>query len=410
MRSLATSRYTHAEVAAQLKADSAKYTARFDVLNSNNNKVGDIDGYVVEAFIEFDADREIKGSLDLTLLPVSNLADDLFNYRIKPWFGVVMPDGGTAEYAQGVYMWALPNRELVGLGSGGDTWTMTLPDLGWALDMSGPGINDFKIERGQKITGGIRRALQAAKFDVLRGIVPSEEVSLENLFWSRRRNVWTYKGAGGKRRIDSNIESETWRTIIEDLTDLLGYDELWFDHNGNPVAAPSVDVTRVRPDVVFESGPDGILLTPLTVEHQWENIANRVFARNKARNHEHMNVGRADANNIIPNHPFSQRKIGHYIDVEIDLRGNIGLPALNAAARRQLFRRMSSVEIVEATTLAWPVSQAYDIIGLRLDDDHTFATQRNFHETRWTLQMVSTGEGIGTMVRRLRRIMGTGEV
>lgn len=408
MRSLAAGGYTAAQVEAQLRAPACRYTARFEVLDADLRHAGDLQG-VYGASVDFDADREIKGALDLELIPDETLTGDLFRMRIKPWFGVVMPDGGIAEHPQGVYVWTTPDRELAGVGDA-ETWKVTLPDQGWVLEMSGPGVQPHRIDSGDRYTASIRQALNRAGFDDLVGVVASDEVTEEMMSWGRRRNIVFGIRPNGRWDVQVDTTPETWRTILGDLTDAIGYDDTWFDHNGLPRVAPAVDFASADPDVTYATEADGILLTPVPVTHELDRIANRVFARSKARRGNHMNVGVADLNDLMPDHPLAERNIRAYIDIDIDVPAGQGAAALEAQARRTLYRRLAAMETVATPSLAWPVHGAYDYVGVRFDGDRQLDTEGRFRESAWDLTMVTEGEGVGVMNHRLQRIVGTGRL
>lgn len=408
MRSLRTADYTAAEVEAQLRAPACQYTARFEVLDRHNHHAGDLDGVVYGATVAFESEDAIQGSLDLELLPDDQLADALFTLRLQPWFGVVMPDGGTAEYPQGVYVWTDPDREIHTAASGQDVWKVSLPDLGWVLEMGGPGTQAFRLDPGDAYTDGIRRALRRAGFDDVSGVVGSDDELVKRMLsWSRRRNIDFRVMPSGRWNVDTDTTPETWRTIIGDLTDALGYDHLWFDAVGQPRAAPHVDLATADPDVIYRSETDGILLTPIEVTHDLARAANRVFCAARARRGDFNHVGEADLNDILPDHPLAERNHGTYIDLDIDVPAAQARHGLDRQARRILFRRLGVLEEVSTPSLAWPVHEAYDLVGVQVEEDERFGTLTKFNEVSWDLTMRTEGEGVGTMNHRLRKIAQT---
>ena len=440
MRSLATDRYTAAEVETQLRASTAAYTSRFELLDTANGTVGDISESVVSATRTWDGTRPIKGSLQLAMIPDDDLADALFRYRVKPWFGLQMPDGGVAEYPQGVYLWSSPSRDLDGVSA--EMWDLTLGDLGHTLDLQGPGLTAFKVTRGSLLTDGIRRVLEAAGFADFSRLVPSTVVSADDLSFSMSRNM-VGRGTGGGRHFSFggglsqwranaptapdnaadggpqySTNVETWMSIIGALSDGLGYDDLWFDAVGLPVVAPAADLSTAAAQVTYDTGADAVLLPPVGLEPDLSQIANRVYARSKSRRpagqtqgtsgddttSAPLAVGVADANDLLPGHPLSEAVIGFYVDQVVTNDVTVGQEQLDAQARRNLYWRITSYETVDLSTLAWPVHDGYEQVAVRFAGDRQLDTPGLFLEDQHSLVIRADGKGTGTMKHRLRRI------
>lgn len=413
MRSLATSDYTAEQVEAVLRGPAAAYTSRFELLDRNNTIVGDISNLVVGATRTWDGSRPIKGSLALTLLADDDLADALFFYRVKPWFGVRMPDGGVAEYAQGVYLWSLPDRKLGGVDA--EEWEVTLGDLTHILDLEGPGVDPFQVARGSLLTDAIKRVLNNAGFTDTSGVVPSDSESADFLSWGMKRNV--RQVGGDPEQSKYSTTPETWLSIIGDLDDGLGYNEVWFDPDGLAICAPAPDLATASAAVTYATESDGIMLTPVESEHDLSEIANRVFARSKTRQPPGRNtgggggtstaapltVGVANANTVLPNHPLSEARIGFYVDAVVDNEVASTQADLDAQARRELQRRITGYEVVTTPSLAWPVHEGFELIGVRFDGDRDLDTERLFLEDQHSL-VLRADRGTGTMSHRLRRV------
>lgn len=413
MRSLATDQHTAEEVEAQLRSAAPVYRSRFELLDVNGDPVGDLTPYVVAASRTFDATRAIKGALDLELLPNDDLADALFRYRVKAWFGVRMGDGSFAEYAQGVYLWGLPDRELGGLDA--ETWQVTLGDLGHALDLTGPGLSPFQLARDVPLTNGIRNALLAGGFEDLSGVTSSEQTSTDALTWSIRRNSVTRPPAGGRggnqNRTQYNTTVTSWLTIINQLCDSLGYYDLWFDPDGLPVAEPAANLEAVTAEHTYETAADGIMVPPLQIERDPSNFANRVFARSKSNQPSGggtqdapLTVGVADANAVLPGHPLSEARIGFFVDFTVDNDAAATQQALDAQARKELLLRITSYERVVTPSLAWPVHEGYDLIGVRFDGDRDLGTARVYLEDQFSLVLLARDKAPGQMTHRLRHL------
>ena len=417
MRTLTTDAYTAAEVEAQLRSDNPVYQARFELLDRNLDVVDDISDYVLSATRTFDSTRAIKGSLALSMRPNDDLADALFRYRVKAWFGVRMGDGGFAEYPQGVYLWQQPDRDLDGVSA--ETWEVTLGDLSHVLDLTGPGLTPFQLTRGVELTTGIRNALLSAGFEDLSGVTPSEQTSTDTLTWSIRRNSVSRQTRTPRGRTTTQIKYNTtvttWQDIVNQLCDGLGYYDVWFDPDGLPIAEPAANLQTATAEHTYATADDGIMLVPVQIERDPADIANRVFARSKSTQpagggnaDAPLTVGVADANTILPGHPLSQAKIGLYVDLVVDNDVAATQQALDAQARKVLQERITSYERVTTPSLAWPAHEGYDLIGVTFDGDRDLDGGRLYLEDQFTLVLVAE-KGTGQMTHRLRHIADVDE-
>lgn len=422
MRKLAANGYTAAAVEDALRAQTGRYSTRYDLLDSDLSYVLDLTPYVESATVSVDTTRAIMGGLDLTLTPDSDLPSDLvsglWQYTVKVWWQVLMPDGGAAEFPLGVYVWGRPDRTVAGhrdrVSTGvEEQWSLTLGDLGHWLDLSGPGPGGFKVKPDDLVTDQIVRVLRRAGFRDMSGIRPSTHRAGSYYTWSIVRNTvaipWEKDAAHpfGISITSDSTTPETWRTVLTDLTESIGYDEVWFDGDGAPQAAPSRALQRAEPDALFDTKEDGITLA-FGVGHDWAHIANRVFCRTQRKSGDLM-YGMADANKLVPNHPLAQRQTGRYVDLALDVKVSPAVSALEARARSILLRRLSTFQIADLTTMVWPAAEPFDVVGVSYDGDPEFDTDvspagpKNFHVTGYSTALRTRGDDEGTTEWNLRR-------
>lgn len=429
MRDLASGRYTDTAIEAQLRSASAVQSCRFEILDPDLDKVADLEtgpGGIYDAAVEVNVDQTIKGSMDLRMLPVEDLRDRTFTRRLKAWFRVQMPDGGFAEWPMGVYLWGVPDRDLLGVGT--EEWSITLGDQSQILDLSGPGARGFTVHSGNGVTDAIKRCLRRAGFEDTSGVVDSDDEFDEAKTWvfstprTRARRLREFyeallgqnAGASAQARAvrfaieqklvplreqapDADNDRVSWLEIIEDCCDSIGYNSPWFDGDGRCRVEPHDNLTTAEPDHVLATDPDGLMLTAAT-SHELDRVKNRFMLKSEnARVQNRLAV--VDADDLMPNHPLCASKIGFHIDGhEID-RVAPSHAALVKRARKRLFEALSTYETVAVNTLAWPTHEAFDIVGLRWDDDPDYTTRQVFHQRRHTLDLFT-----GEMQRSLRRI------
>lgn len=415
MRTLATGTYTAEQVEAQLRSSAAVDTMTCDVLDRDLNVIGDLTQNITEAVVDLDVDRAVKGSLKLTVTPhdlpdIDDFPTAWFRYYVRPNWCLRMPDGGTATFPMGVFVWHPPDRDITGApatGGRGDDWTLTLGDRTHDLDMSGPGGAGFKAHPDELVTDVVRRVLVRNGIVDNDGISPSDERLGAFYTWSMTRDAVTTPARlspSGRRITTEDTEPETWLSIIDQLLDSIGYSSLWFDHDGLPRAQPASALDTTDPQVVYDTAADGVLLSPQKTQHDPGRLANRVWCRAQKRNGT-LRIAKADADVVVPGHPISHGVIGRYIDVVEDVKVAPGQKPLEARARKKLLRRLATYQTFDLDTLAWPAHEAYDNVGIQLADDPEFGDQVTMHERSWSMVLRSTGSNEGTMTHHLSRLV-----
>lgn len=417
MRSLATDdgRYTADQVDEQLRAGAGVTACEFRLLDVDLNHIGDLTPNVTAATVDVDVDRAIKGALHLEVVPqdlpaeAPDLATAWFEYYVQPWWMTRMPDGGWATFPMGVFVWRPPDRDLDGVtadGEDGDMWSLDLGDRGHDLDSSGPGPGGFKASPDEKVTDVVKRVLRRAGIPDTDGIADSDELLNAWHTWTLVRNTRTVAAPNapfGVRLASDDTQPERWRTIADDLLDSIGYTSIWFDGKGLPRAEPEEQLARSSPDVVYTTGQDGVVLRPQRTEQDPARVANRVFCRAQRRNGG-LVYGMADADDVVPGHPLAQEQIRRYIDVVEDVNVAPSKGALEARARKRLLRRLSTYQVLELDTLAWPVHEAFDVVGVELAGDSEFGDLVLLHERSWSM-VLRGGQDEGTMNHRVSRIV-----
>ena len=200
------------------------------------------------------------------------------------------------------------------------------------------------------------------------------------------------------RRRAPDIESSatSWLTILTELHDAIGYSAPWFDADGVYQARPARDLAADDPDLTLATDADGLLVAVETQVDLTE-IANRVHLRGE--NARDVQIGAvADANEIVPGHPLSEAVVGFYIDHADEDPVAPSPAALKRRARRMLLEKLSAFETASTPSIAWPVHEPGDLIGLRVDGDADLATETVWQQTRTTFDLTT-----GDMTRELRR-------
>lgn len=108
MQSLARNGYTSAQVDAQLHSANLTLIFRFDLLTSSNAFKSTLTN-VIEGSVANNALANIKRTARFTLMEDGSI--NFLSDRIKPYIRLLMPDGGYAEFPQGVFVLSTPPRK-----------------------------------------------------------------------------------------------------------------------------------------------------------------------------------------------------------------------------------------------------------------------------------------------------------
>lgn len=380
MRTLASGDYSATQVEAQLRAGHHLFGTRFDVYDPAGALVGQLDDVVTAAVVEWNADRDYKGSLAVTLFASSLLGLDVYERLVQPVYLLLMPDGGLAEFPLGMYIWhGSPDRQIG--GGTPELWSATLYDLAVWLDDGGPGLTGYSIGAGTLVSTAIAEVHALAGTDLFGlSIDPSASTIDSPLTFDIT---------------DSTGNLNTWRRILGVLHEQGGYYSPWFDATGAARAMLVPDLSAADPSVTYGTSQTGVTLEPVRTGHDLNRRANRVIARAQTAGGGYS-YAVADADVSFPEHPWRHNAIGRYIDVLLEPSSANGLQAAAAAA---LSQRLTSYQTVQLRSLAWPVHELFDIVAVQWADDTELDGGANYHERRWSLDLID-----GEMNHDLRRI------
>ena len=90
-----------------------KVSFRYDLLNQNDIKIGELDG-ITSAKISYGEFRTIKRSATFDLNEYNQREINYLSDQIQPWFTLHMPDGGVVEWSLGIFLLESPIKETTG--------------------------------------------------------------------------------------------------------------------------------------------------------------------------------------------------------------------------------------------------------------------------------------------------------
>lgn len=161
----------------------------------------------------------------------------------------------------------------------------------------------------------------------------------------------------------------SWFDILDALHAHAGYHPPWFDLTGRYRATPIPDLQSAPAAKTYEDSGSGVVIIPVRSSENLSYIANRVFARGSSAN-GFYDVATSDLNDLSPGHPLSQQVIGFYIDVMVSDPHASTIDQLQVTADTELNKRLKHCAgQIDMDTLAWPVHEAFDIIGVVYSTD-----------------------------------------
>lgn len=391
-RSLAFNPFTDADVRAQIAASNGKFGRRVELLTANGDRVKDLD--VSAATVSLDTDRKIPGSLALTMQPEPALARAMFRYHIRPWYGITMPDGTYVEWPMGRYVWTVTDRDVAALGI--DDWSITLPDLSWLLEASGPDIPGYYSAAGSTVYSHIVRILNTVGITDLTGVEISPAVVASEGFWGTVKITGVDPTSGLPTVAPGSPSPMTWLDVLRQLHEGAGGYPPWFDLSGRYRFTIAPDIRNAQPSFTYAATADSIA-SGFRTTNDLSLLANRVVGRaNNAGGF--MGLVIADADELLPNHPMAKRNLGFYMTKTLDFPTVGSYAELTPATNFALLDRLSRTESLTLRTEAMPAHEAYEFVGVQWAGDPILDTVQRYRERGWDLDLFS-GDMTHTLYR-----------
>lgn len=441
-RDLAASGYTAEQVSAVIHAQVAsKPQVHIDVYDRRLNAPTDIELHAHAATVEFDSQRRICGSLSLLFEPVPELLRVPFQYVLAPQVGFgPMPDGGTAWFDYGRYLWTSPKRAIAAIGADDNTelWTVTCGDLNHLLGMNGPGRTGFAAGQDTLIREALVRMLRRNQETDATGIEVSDDRLTEQLAWNiktgplgiRRRTpaqyamalkVWRNQVAyleKIRRQVEAAQAKKPWlkfdvasdppkpgRIVVRDLEnpdlrwldvsevlcELLGFTPPHRDMSGRFRAFTAPDASLAAVDIHYLTDAASIIIPEIDVDPDLTGLATDVYvvAKEAALVNPGTVLGEAHLDQLAPSHPLAPRNSGVVIEDEVYPSSAMSQQAATNLARRELYSSLLGWETITLETGLNPAHEGFEVIGLQVEGDAELDTEQAFLEQSWTADLVN---------------------
>lgn len=371
MQLLDNNGYVYDDVWRQFLKSGNTLRFRYEHLDVENNTQGFFDSVVTGSSIEYNYLSAIKRTAKMTVADADSADIDFVNDRIRPWIGLQMPDGGWADWPQGIFLLNSPTRKAKDGTIYRDVEAYDQCQI----------LSDFKsnktyiLRAGTVITDQITAILQAANIQNFI-VVDSDDI------------------LPGVRTWDPGT---SYLEIVNDLLRSIGYGSIWFDGMGVGHCEPYTDPDDVDPYIGYTTDKDSIVqpeaeqtldlfsvpnVISLTVSQPGRPVLNSIFI------------------NSDPNSPVSTVRRGrriNFVDSSIDVATQ---SALDALARRKAQGFANIYEYVSLPTMIVPIHENRDTLYVSHD---TLGVQGKFVETAWSIEMKAGGR-MGHLLRRVVNI------
>lgn len=392
--------YTYDQVFDVLTSSGSQLRFQYELLDNRNNTKFWLTRSVTSCKVEYDYTAQIKRTAKLSMVEDPLEPIDYVNDRIRPWIGVLMPDGGWADFPQGVFLLNAPKRHYE---NGLITRAVDGFDQAKAIAQSTFGTGDVTIANivipaGTLYTDQIMNMLTYASIQQAQiSITESQRQTLVDRGYTKstaRRYLQTLKLLNARLKQRKAAYGHTLH-VIRSLMHEINYEDLWFDGYGVAHVHPYVEPTRDAIDHRYEVGDKSIILPVLDQTLDIADLPNVIVL---VVSHPDRPVMVSKYFNMDPTSPISIPSRGRrvvYFDASLDVAGQ---NELDSIAKRLAVNAANIYEQVDLQTMINPMHGNRDIVklthpGTGIDDVYV--------ETKWSIEMKPGG----TMAHTLQRLI-----
>lgn len=363
MLRLAVNGYQASDVLDALHASRRTIAFRYDRMNELNQKIEDLDGVMsgsVENNYLADIKRTAKFQFDLGV----NM--DWGKDRIRPWFRLLMPDGGWAEWPLGIFLPTSPTRQIRGAGG-----TREIEAYDQLLV-----LRDDKVESRYVIP------TLSNYVEEIRLLLESSGVTTINISASTASLPTAREWEPGTSKL----------RIVNDLLGAINYTSLSFDAFGAAVAQPYSSPEGRPTGVTYEANERSLLEPDISHTIDYFEIPNKWVL---VMSEPEVSFS-STYTNTNPNSPTSTvsrgRTITHFEAVEASDQ-----TALDELAARMAFEASQVFETIEFSSALMPHHGDGDIVELKHSASGISA---RYTEHTWSLEL-SAGSSMKHSLRRV---------
>jgi len=356
------SNYTDNEISDVLRAraGSRRVTFRYDLLDKNDIKIGELDG--ITGSIDYGDFKSIKRTATFTVNEYLQHEINFLSYEIKPWFILHMPQGGTVEWPLGVFLLESPSRKVNGKSSSRDIGaydkTIIIDE-----DMF---ISRYFIASGTNYVAEITKILNDAG-------ITHVNITATALTMRSDREI-----AIGTKKKD----------VVNDLLSEINYTSISADESGVFFAAPYVEPAQRAVTQVYVADIDSIIDPEFSVTLDLTGRAN-VFVR-VANNNDSAAALASTYINDSPQSSISTVNRGRYIVDYGEIEQIANQQTLDSYVYRLALDAASAYNKLTFTTALMPTHGSTET--LYCDFPTVFDMPQKFTETAWGMDLKFNGQ------------------
>jgi hypothetical protein len=365
--------YVEGDVLSALRGSHARRTWRFryELLTSTNGHIRDLDN-VFAGSVSNDFFAEVKRTAKFTVVDDGTI--NFINQRIRPWVGILMPDGGYMEWPLGVFLLTSPERKVDIAG----VVTRDVEAYDQTIVLQDDTVPDrYFVNANYPYTDAIQEIMGATRGLASFVITPSTTQTPSQLEWEPGTSKYR---------------------IISDMAAAINYGSLYFDGDGVGRLAPYVEPSARLSSFTYRTNDVSVILPDAEQSLDFYSVPNRWVLIVSNTDQPAL---RAETSNTDPASPTSIPNRGRVITRVIS---NVDAPnqgMLNAIAER--YRVDDQVyEDIKFRTGLMPFHDNGDVYDFEYAG---FVGYGRFMETKWSLDL-DQGAEMQHEARRAISILG----
>jgi len=367
VQALGRNGYTAEEVRVALHAPARTLSFRYQLLDKNNQPKGWLDS-VLAASVANNALAEIKRTARFTLMDSANI--NWLSDRIKPWIRLKMPDGGWAEWPQGVFLLSTPTRKVTKTGQ---------------IIREVEAYDQLVILRDDRVTDRCTVTAGTNYITAVKQILDGAGITNQNLTPTDKTLPADREWAPGTPKL----------RIINDLLSAINYRSLWFDENGVAVAEPYISPADRAAEYTYRDDDQSVIFPEVVETLDLFDVANRWVL---VVSEPDRPVLVSTYTNDNPDSPTSTVSRGRVI---VDFREGedaADQDSLDAKAARLAFEASQVYQQVEFETAIMPIHSDSDVIELYFS---ALGLAAKYAEVSWEMELRAGAK----MKHRIRRVV-----
>ena len=348
------------EAALRMSESSRKVSFRYDLLNRNDIRTGELDG-IERANVSYGEFRTIKRSASFLLNEYQQRNIDYMSDRIQPWFILHMPDGGIVEWPLGIFLLESPTRDAKGNTSNRNigAYDKTI------IVEQDKFTRRFFFEKGTNYVTAVTRILNEAGITKIN-IAPTNHV----LVSSREYPI------GKKKHLACN-----------ELLREINFNTLWVDEMGVMRSEPYIMPSNREITHIYDTGKDSIVAPNISESLDIATRAN-VFTRAAINIEGDRELVSTFVNNDVAS-PISVPNRGRRI---VDFGEIDEIPdqaALDEFVKRLAIEATGAFTHLTFGTALMPTHGGAETLLCNFSE--LFDTPLKFHETAWEMPLSYDG-------------------